>query len=262
MINEARTLLLNMDGRNNPGPNFPGEEFVPTEARIQTMPAYLDNLWHLFFGANPDRASVNYRLRELLPVLHSTELSEFIYNLDSRVTYWPFAQNLFTNLIAGAVIAPLSGTTKNLFPLVSAGQIVAGDQLYYKWRITVVNGTDVSVQKLADPLSLPPSPEVFNYTITAGLSSLMSLPGSSEFFRFEDGVGSQWEMTWMARPERGLGEIMEAAAGISQELANRLFSTEEPYKTFRNLWLMHPYRPYRMGGVLLALIYRLHELRG
>ena len=36
---------------------------------------------------------------------------------------------------------------------------------------------------------------------------------------------------------------------------------KEPYETFKNLWFDHPLPVYRMGGLVLALIYRTNEVR-
>lgn len=93
MINHARTLLLNEDSRTYI-PNVLGEEYIPDYRKIE-LPTYLTTARKLLFGADPDRVFANFRVQELLSFIHQTELAEFIYGLDPRVTYWPKNQSDF-----------------------------------------------------------------------------------------------------------------------------------------------------------------------
>lgn len=88
MINHARTLLLNQPRRKTHYSDI-GYEYVPADYRPVELPPTLSVVRNLFFGAAPDNYFLNYRCRELLAYLHTTELSEYVYALDPRVTYWP-----------------------------------------------------------------------------------------------------------------------------------------------------------------------------
>lgn len=88
MINHARTLLLNQHRRRTHYSDI-GYEYVPPEYRPVELPATLSMIRQLLFGSSPDNYFLNYRCRELLSYIHATELSEYIYRLDPRVTYWP-----------------------------------------------------------------------------------------------------------------------------------------------------------------------------
>jgi hypothetical protein len=93
MINHARTLLLNVDSRTYL-PDVLGEEYIPAYRAIP-VPTYLTTARKLLFGAAPDRVFLNFRAQELLSFIHRTELAEFVYALDPRVTYWPKKQSEF-----------------------------------------------------------------------------------------------------------------------------------------------------------------------
>jgi hypothetical protein len=88
MINHARTLLLNKN-RDRMHYSDYGYEYVPAAFRPVTLPSTLSTLRQLLFGTNPDNYFLNFRVNELLSYIHATELAEYVYRLDPRVTYWP-----------------------------------------------------------------------------------------------------------------------------------------------------------------------------
>jgi hypothetical protein len=88
MINHARTLLLNQDKSRAHSADL-GYEYVPAEFKPAKLPQALTAVRKILFGAAPDNYFLNYRCRELLSYIHQTELAEFIYRFDPRVTYWP-----------------------------------------------------------------------------------------------------------------------------------------------------------------------------
>jgi hypothetical protein len=93
MINHARTLLLNVPSSTYQ-PGTLGEEYIPPYSPV-VLPSYLRGPHKVLFGTNPDKVFANFRVHELLSLIHQTELAEFIYALDPRVTYWPQKQTEF-----------------------------------------------------------------------------------------------------------------------------------------------------------------------
>jgi len=87
MINHARTLLLNKSA-NTYQPGTLGEEYVPPYSAL-TLPSYLTLPRKILLGTDPDKVFLNFRMHELLNLIHQTELSEFVYALDPRITYDP-----------------------------------------------------------------------------------------------------------------------------------------------------------------------------
>jgi hypothetical protein len=94
MINHARTLLLNIDGTRYQ-PQYLGEEYIPPAYSAVTLPSYIQAARRILFGGNPERVFLNYRIRELLHTIHETELAEYLFALDPRVTYWPEQDPVF-----------------------------------------------------------------------------------------------------------------------------------------------------------------------
>jgi hypothetical protein len=259
MINALRTLLLNRAGSDQPGYSYPGEEFVPPGYNAKSLTVALQVTHQLIFGINPDRAQRNWRLRELLAILHSTPMVEAVLELDPRVTYLPFGDLLFQQASSGPVIQPQGGTTAQLYPLISDDK---DDQIYYSWRVKVVNGTDVDIQVLSDPNNIPPL-ITENYTSSSGLSSTVPLGDSPHSFRFMPTVGAEWILTVLQEPSRTLMDVYtNAKTGLLADTSDALFSNDEPYLSFKNLWELSPLPSWQLCGLVLALGYRINELTG
>lgn len=94
MINHARNLLMNVLPDTSQR-QYVGEEIIPADYRPVVLPSYLRTLRTALFGTEPDRVFLNTRVRELLHMLHTTELAPYVYNLDPRATYWPENPNFF-----------------------------------------------------------------------------------------------------------------------------------------------------------------------
>lgn len=114
MINHARTLLLNQTAAGM-SPDDAGYEFVVPNYRSVRMTTPLQTIHSIIFGKNPDNYFRNYRARELLSYLHQTDLADYVYRLDSRVTYWPaIADNTLYGAPKKVFIQQLSGEPKRL----------------------------------------------------------------------------------------------------------------------------------------------------
>ena len=254
--NYIRTLLLNQ--ANTKPLDFFGEEYVPASFSPRTLPSSLRKIRAMIFGANPDRHMLNYRLHQLMPVLHASELVEFVTSVDDRISYLPFDR---TDLFASGLFG------NSYINLVGDGEITAiGDldpdeslgRLYHLWRVTVTSGEQATVRRLTTPLNQ----ENYAYTVTNGLSSLVPLLGSSQYCNFNADVGDVWYVDGVARPARNTATILSLLkSSITENDEAALFGETlvEPYKTFKNLWRDHDYYAYQLGAVLLALAYRTAE---
>lgn len=91
MINHARTLLINIHPSRSDyiDSGYEGYEYIPKEYIPVRLPAYLQSIRKILFGANSDGLFLGLRAHELLSYIHQTELASFLYAFDSRVTYWP-----------------------------------------------------------------------------------------------------------------------------------------------------------------------------
>jgi hypothetical protein len=120
MINHARTLLLNTPAKKAQALDA-GYEYIPAEYRRVELTSTLKTIQTALFGVNPDQRFLNLRAMELLSYAHQTELAEYIYELDPRVTYWPRVKASFQPTLP-IVVTQVGGARR---PLAAAGVVSA-----------------------------------------------------------------------------------------------------------------------------------------
>lgn len=131
MINHARTLLLNQPGSMYQ-PGVLGEEYAPPEYKPVRLPTYLKTAHQIIFGTGPDKVYLNFRAHELLGLIHATELAEFVYALDPRVTYWPQPTTEFFKAAKAATLTKISGFSNSRLYL--RGKIAPDNIRGRAWR--------------------------------------------------------------------------------------------------------------------------------
>lgn len=255
MINHARTLLLNSDGSKRPAPSFFGEEYVPTTFRPLPMPSELVTIRRALFGSNPDNAGLNYLLWQYMRILHSTEFEDYVIALDSRVTYLHAR-----SLLDAAFGANVAENPEALQFIGTPGLGGTDGRLMESWNITRA-GSAYSIRNYRTNVSETHVPAVVDQA-----TELMSMTGHPDFkVRVFLGVAAvtTWDVEYLARPTTTLDPINRAAqvANIGTEADAFLFPHREPYMTFKSLWEKHAHFPYKLSGVLLALIYLTEEIR-
>jgi hypothetical protein len=257
VINHFRTLLLNRSGSSKGFVNRLGEEFIPPEFRALNLPNYLAKPRQILFGNQPDWLFGNYRIRQLLAIVHATSLAEYVTAFDNRITYDVANPDMFENVFA---------TTTKGDGIRFAGRPGEPDgigQSLRRWTISVVDDDTVRITQVL------PSPRVDNigFTLTNGWSNLIKLGGDDFYFSFNPSLGDSWVVEQRLRPQRSLGELVANLEGATAPYWNEVFGIgtlhgeEEPWKTFNNLWHDHPELPYRLGGFLLALVYSTERWR-
>ena len=261
MINHARTLLLNRDSSLFPGYDFPGEHVVPDDYKALELPGYLNRARSVLFGGNPDRAMLNYRLNQFMQLLHATEYTKYITNLDSRITYLdPARRELFSDDLFTPVANQLAGATADVYLQGEQEAPDAHGRLHQLFDMEITGATTVRVKQYA------PQQKTTDYDVTfsGGLSNRIPL-GSSGWgvLLGSSQVGAKWQFNFYMRPSWSLGQVAIPFRSIGEPTLNGLFgiTNEEPYKTFRNLWYTHLDTPLALTGLLLAVIYRTEEVR-
>jgi hypothetical protein len=259
MINHVRTLLLNPA---SPGTSssYIGDEFVPTGYAQLAIPSKFDRVRSIVFGIDADRAMLNYRLAEIMPMLHTTELEEFVLDLDPRVTYWPATKRGIFDEAFGVTVVPEHSTAGSYATIQELVQESVNGQLYEEWHVTVGAGNTFTIRRNSKPISTTTG----SFTLTGGLSEGISLQGSNLLIRLENpSNGDSYLVKSLKRPKHDLASVTEQLrTGMGAETQAELFyRTSEPFKTFSNLWFDHEQLAYRFGGLMLALAYRLDELR-
>lgn len=290
MINHARTLLLNMRPQNNHLQDA-GHEYIPSDFRPVTLSPTLSAVRKILFGAKPDTYFLNLRGRELLTYIHQTELADYVYKLDPRVTYWPpttapFFETAKPTVTAVQTAGPplrlnLSGTffasdaagitTKNY----EIGVTGTGESVYASVRDidtaaqpTVTEITDIgNMPSIALPetgLEFKLSSQIASgpYDTRVELADVVIAeryaPESSQMSNF-----ALWSVAARANPKPAITTVLPLLELLGEPLFLDLFGVApvEPYATFKNLWFDHPLSAYRLAGIVLAFIYRTEELR-
>jgi len=265
VINAARTLFLNLPGTPVPpvDPNLTKlvcEEYIPPLYAPKAVPAWLQGIRNTIFGINPDRFMMNYRALEMIVPLHSTELVEFILDLDPRITYIP-VNSPFDFIAPGPFYFPLGATTQNLYINVTGQPVRSDPPLARTWVITVVDGSHIRFN-FVDSTGVS-RVVTETYSVTGGLAGPVTLPDSPFTISFDPGSGAMWQVYLFARPTVELPQMVaNLGVDVQGPLADQLFNggDAEPFTTFMNLWNDHPFLPYRLGGLTMAMIYQMNEL--
>lgn len=263
MFNHARTLLLNISGSNNPGPSYLGEEMVPSEFVALELPSYVQAVRRQFFGSDPDRAMLNYRIRQMLTLIAPTDLQEYIADLDNRITYTLGADNTYTqNETWETTVQRYAGVASDeatVVPVNPTRPDFTG-KMFYQFNVDILSSSVVQVSRQSPPLKS----QNLNFALTNGLSEPLDLFYTGlKLYLNTTNSGAAWQISGFLRPQLDLSEIAESLRSVGDDNLTELFGTKrvEPWNTFRNLWYDHPELPYSLGGLILALIYRTDAVR-
>jgi hypothetical protein len=261
MINHARTLLLNVSGTTSSREEL-GEEYIPETFAAFELPSYLQVVRRVLLGAAPDRYFLNCRARELMQLLHTTELAEYVYQLDTRVTYWPEQAGALLGSRTEITRAQNQGpaSTKLLIFGAPRSNALLG-RARYSYRISVETGLEqlfrvsIRTDDLADHYT------EFN---SSDVSPIINFPDTPLKLRVQNPqTGAAWSVTTTARPEPIITTLLPVLEILGEPVVLELFGVStknEPYATFRNLWFDHPLPVYRLAGLVLATIYRTDEV--
>jgi hypothetical protein len=250
-------LLLNLPA----SAELPTGEYVPPEFRAVAVPTYLQQARDLLFGARPDAAMLDYRLRQYMAMLHATELAEFVVAPDPRITYTPGGRDM-ADFDPTPVVLPI-GHDLPLFLGGSPPRTVDG-RMAYAWQVkvpTAASPTAVVAQR-------SPAYGTADYPVayTGGLSNEFPLAGSPLLASFQAAGladGTTWNVSCLASPARDPGQVAADLDALGANIVPFLFgvAADEPWLTWQALWNSNQPLPYRLGAVLLAVAARTDEAR-
>lgn len=267
MLNHARTLLMNVPGQAGFA-GVLGEEIVPEDYRAVTLPDSLLAVRRLLFGAKPDRYMLNYRCRQLLALVHSCELEQFVLDLDPRVTYGFDDAPYFDRSIFASAAIPQAVPSE----AITDGHILGDDeppdrhgQMQKVWDVEILTTTTANVysRNLASAVAA-------TYSISSGMSSPVTLTGSGLSLRFRsssfvDGSGPKFRVESLSRPATDLGQFLASALIMGDDVLadvfgiGTAFGAAEPMKTFYNCFNDHYDLAHRLGGLVMALVYQTNQ---
>ena len=204
-----------------------------------------------------DDAFNNFRLAQLMTMLHGTEFVQYVYALDPRVTYrW---DNSVVDTVYG--LSPsAANTAANAHPLTMIGQPdQAEKRLNYSYVVLANSNNSVVVTDAVNGHFVETV-----LTFTKGISNPANVPDQAGLQFYVAGNndigGCQWLIQGLKAPTSDLTDLIlplsAARSGISA-----LFDNTEPYKTFGQLWFKHCYLAYQLSGLVLAQVYRIEALR-
>ena len=262
IINEARTLLLNQSGADQPAPSFYLQELVPEDFRPIELPSYLQRIYDVLFGTDPDQAFLNFRTWQYMHILHSTDFAFYVFSLDPRVTYLNKRSIVDAQYLP--VVTPMNALSQD-FPVYVQGLpgVSSSGQLLFQWNIKITNGLVVKTTELRTNKSLETI-----VTITNNLTSPIALIGQRDM-SIQIGssaplaVGALWQLQTLGKPNYDIVNVVEQLKIIGDENIFQLFGsrTVGPYNVFRQLWEKEADIHYALSGFLLAYIYRVNEVR-
>lgn len=254
MLNHARTLLMNVDGSTAVWQDI-AEELIDPAYRALDLPTAIDRARAVLFGTNPDRVMLNYRVRQLLAVVHASPLAEYVTALDPRITY-DFAD---TSLVASAALAPQVSKVASAGELTLYGDTLPPDVTGQMYRsLDVLTPSDGQVRVIeAQPWS--------SVTSAFAASTRVSLGTTGLTFRLSStATGQRWVVETWSRPTRDLGTLVDLLGRIGEPNLLAIFGTgkTEPYRTFRDVFHNGREMPLRLAAIVLAIVYRSNEARG
>ena len=259
MINHVRTLLMNVDGSNNPGPSFFGEQVVDPQSRQLDLPNALRRFRTVLFGSDPDRTMLNYRLAQIMPVVH-TVIDGEIRQFDPRITYLDSPRpELATPASYEPEIAAIGATAGSLHVLGSPSPPDDTGRTTIEALVEITGAGQAQVTR-----RMPPRAQEFvSFTFGSGLTSDIPIPGTDLRARATtDAVGSSWEIRLRVPPVRSLGQIVADLQQLGEETLFGLFRETEPdVDTPRGLFERSELLPVQLSGAVLAYARRAEEVR-
>jgi hypothetical protein len=254
MINHARTLLLGVSGSLSPPASFPGEEYVPPGFQAPVLPPLLAFFRTILFGGDPDRLMLNYRLSQYMSILHTTELADDVLALDPRITYWPSKRKDLFEDVFGTQVSPADLTViGSVLPNEAQGRLL------HQWLVSNLGGGNYQITR-ETPLYGEAS---FSPTFMGGLSSPMSLAGTSLFCVVPQSSAGPWNIQVATRPISTCADVLRTlVAAVSEGQLDQLFGTDdvEPFLTYRKLWSENDSPSYRLGAILMSLTQRINSI--
>ena len=244
--------MLNNDAAPTLGEVAVSPDYVPV-----VLPSWLVNIRAKLFGTSPDRAMLNYRLAQLMPLIALTGLQEYVVALDPRLTYGTTAP---PDLFNPANYVPQISTDANS-ELFVVGSAVSPDQLgQIAYSFTVSTPGD-SATVTVTSLTTAAGPQLFTPAVTDGLFAPVPL-GETGYSAVVPVNAGLWTVSGYAQPTWTLGQLNAYLHTLGEDELLQLFGLvlTEPYLTFSNCFNNHPELSYQLGGLVLAVAYQTNVI--
>ena len=258
MINHVRTLLMNKGRDGNPIENF-GEEYIPNDFVPRRLNITMSTVHRMLFGGNPDRLFVNYRMRQIMALMHSTDMAQDVLDPDPRVTYLPMRDELF-DVAFKMTVKRLAGPALQVYirgeHLVNMGSGI----VHQLWDVEVLENDQVRVLKRREPFQ----ESITDAAYADGLTVPITLLGSELTVQFPPApVGYRLQVESNARPQLDIAELLnQLSRSFGERGTAEVFPplVPEPIATWGNIYRNHPLAAYRFTALLLAIAARIEQM--
>lgn len=240
-------------GRDGYDLRIPGEEYIPANYAARSLPVGLRRVYSRLFGTTPDRLFLNYRMRQLMQMLHATPLAEFVSSTNEDITYLPFRNELDTTLFRQVITV---NNAAPAYPVYLHGAHTADEatgQTSYSWNVQLITADTVRVTTLVPETRYADVPVTFSN----GLSSTIPLIQNKLSTSF--GTAPQWfeyQVQSVVRPATDLTAILTsatiAATGLDElHIFDTTIAAEQ--QMYHDIWRKHPQFVMRYSALLLAI---------
>lgn len=243
MINRYRTSLLNISGDNWPGLSYPGEELVDFLFAERELPSHLRTVRSLILGENPDRAYLNYRLKQITTLWHDSILDSYVSERDSRTTYWPLKFSADMSMFGTMKVENINNSSAPDYSYFSTPY--ADDKngrAEFIYELAVSGDTCVVVdERNKKTRTISKSGSFFDLGYNA---------------KFSIGNGN-FRVVIFGKPQKDLGQILvDCDLILNSDIELLLFKDESSLK---QIWRTSEFLPERLGALSLALAKSIYE---
>ncbi len=277
-VNHAVTLLRNNRTLQNAGDVSCAQEFfVDPRHKTLEIPNSIQQVLNVWFGSKPERCYFNFRMFLVLQVLHSTEFIELITDKWPRATY-----DLDDTTIIDAAFGESEVRTQ--LDLGSSATQVAiigrpepdhqQGRFLQSWLVDVGQGGPwggfypdlwggspaVNVTNLLDGTTIegPQGTNIFDLHSTGPIETVLRIRFSSASAEIPAGA---YTVNALARSIENLPEIEARIRALGNDVLGALFASSSEVALGKTLFEQHFSIQYRLSGILLALVFKLEELR-
>ena len=249
MINHARTLLLNRDRHGLAGP---WEEYVDPNWARRPLTPYLQSVWRILFGDNPDSEMLNWRASQYMQILASTDFGAYVTALDARISY------TLPKIIDETEIPLVTVVATHETPAISVIGVPTDDpgngRMTRSYALELLGDNTVQITDNGSGVVTVVDPDI-NAQVAIGQSGLAFLMDPA------GEVGRRWLVESIALPTRTLVDIMDDLKRVPDSHIDQVFGPgAEPFVSFRKLWRDSRGFAHKLSGLLLAWIYRQEML--
>jgi hypothetical protein len=263
VINHFRTHLLNV-ARNGNSLLTAGEEYISPDYQPRKANELIQYMHAVLFGNNPDREYLNLRGRQLIELVHASELADLILIYDTRLTYLPWKPVFDTAVAQKTTITKITNAAG--VQLITTGTTALNsntNKSRHKWQMRYEyagsNELLVTVSKQTAPaITYPVSTHAF--LSNSDYSELIKLPNTPIKLTIVDtvktiGVEVVWNIEILELPRVDIAATMYQLYTNSEEYLSLLFPAggTQLQQTLLNVMLSDRSIVNKYAAILLGL---------